>query len=33
VHHRQRHGRRHTYHLVDRNVESRSSSALLTEIS
>lgn len=30
--HRQRHGRRHTYHYADRNVESRPPAALLTEL-
>jgi nucleotide-binding universal stress UspA family protein len=33
VQHRQRHGRRHTYHYVDRNTSSRPPSGLLTEMS
>jgi hypothetical protein len=31
--HRQRHGRRHTYHQVDRRTTSRPPAALLTELS
>jgi len=30
--HRTRHGRRHTYHYIDRNVESRSSDSLLIRV-
>jgi hypothetical protein len=30
--HSEHHGRRHTYHYVDRNVESRSGSGLLTDV-
>jgi nucleotide-binding universal stress UspA family protein len=31
--HSERHGRRHTYHYLDRNVESRPMTGLLTEVS